>query len=56
MRREDELIAVGADGTVLRDLEGRARLLHGQRVVIPATGQGPHRLESAGGELLAISP
>ena len=56
VRREDELIAIGADGTVLRDLEGRARLLHGQRVVIPATGQGPFRLETPGGELLAISP
>lgn len=56
VRREDELIAIGADGTVLRDLAGRARLLHGQRVVIPATGQGPFRLETPGGELLAISP
>lgn len=40
---------------MLRDLEGRARLLHGRRVVIPAMGEGPYRLESATGELLAIS-
>lgn len=55
VRCEDELIALEADGTVLRDLEGRARLLHGRRVVIPAMGEGPYRLESATGELLAIS-
>lgn len=56
VRREDELIALAADGTVLKDLEGRSRLLHGQRVVIPATGHGPFRLETPSGELLAISP
>lgn len=56
VRREDELIALGADGAVLRDLEGRARRLHGRRVVIRATGRGPYRLETPGGDVLAISP
>ncbi|GAA4527151.1 hypothetical protein GCM10023160_22950 [Brachybacterium paraconglomeratum] len=56
VRREDELIALDADGTVLKDLEGRSQLLHGRRVVIPATGHGPYRLETPAGELLAISP
>ncbi|GAA5144480.1 hypothetical protein GCM10025768_00220 [Microbacterium pseudoresistens] len=49
-----ELIAMAADGTVFCDVEGRRRLLHGDRVVLPGSG-GPFRLESATGECLAIS-
>lgn len=56
VRREDDLIALDADRAVLKDLERRARPLHGQRIVIPATGDGPYRLETPGGELLALSP
>lgn len=56
VRCEDELVAVGAEGTVLRDMDGRARVLRSARTVIPATGRGPYRLESPAGELLAISP
>ena len=56
VRIEDELVAVAADGTVLRDTVGRARLLHGDQVVIPDRGEGPYRLEAPDGTLLAISP
>lgn len=55
VRREDQLLALDADGTVLKDFEGRARHLHGHRIVIPATGCGPYRLEAPTGELLAVS-
>lgn len=57
VRNEDELVAVAADGTVLRDLEGRQRILHGDRVVLAAAaaGAGPFRLETPEGEVLAVS-
>ncbi len=46
------------DGTVLVDMDGRRRVLHGDRHRIDATtaGRGPFRLESANGHLVAISP
>ncbi|QYG91011.1 CehA/McbA family metallohydrolase [Iamia sp. SCSIO 61187] len=58
LRVDDELIAVEADGSVLVDMDGRRRVLHGDRVRLaaPALGRGPFRLESAAGHLLAISP
>jgi predicted metal-dependent phosphoesterase TrpH len=56
VRVDGELVAVAADGTVLRDLDGRSRLLHGDRVVIPDAPRGPYRLETPEGACLAISP
>jgi hypothetical protein len=58
LRVEDELVALEADGTVLVDLDGRRRVVHGDRVTFPvgALGRAPFRLESAKGHLVAISP
>lgn len=63
LRFDDEVVAVDAEGTVLVDIDGRRRPVHGDRVALAAdtggaagAGQAPYRLESATGELLAISP
>ncbi|MFD1716842.1 CehA/McbA family metallohydrolase [Georgenia deserti] len=58
VRVGEDLVAVAADGTVLTDLDGRSRLLRGERTVIPAgrAGTGPYRLTTPAGELLAVSP
>lgn len=56
VRLDDQLVAVDADAAVLRDVAGRSRLLHGDRVVIDDRWQGPYRLEAPDGTLLAISP
>src|SRR5699024_7685910 len=56
VRLDDQLVAVDADAAVLRDVAGRSRLLHGDRVVIDDRSQGPYRLEAPDGTLLAISP
>lgn len=58
LRVDDELLALDADGTVLVDRDGRRRVVHGDHVRFPpaALGRGPHRLESAAGHLVAISP
>lgn len=58
VRQGDDLIALEADGTVLADADGRRRMVRGGRVVVPAerAGRGPFRLESAGREILAITP
>lgn len=58
LRVGDELVALDADGSVLVDLDGRRRVLHGDRVRVPVggAGQAPFRLEAADGDLLAISP
>lgn len=58
LRLDDDLVAVAADGTVLSDLDGRRRMLHGDRCTIPAdrAGRGPYRLEAADGSVLAICP
>jgi hypothetical protein len=58
LRVDDELVALEADGTVLVDMDGRRRVLHGDRLRIPVAtvGRGPFRLESATGHLVAISP
>src|SRR5699024_335157 len=46
VRLDDQLLAVDADAAVLRDVAGRSRLLHGDRVVIDDRWQGPYRLEA----------
>src|SRR5699024_12168455 len=56
VRLDDQLVAVDADAAVLRDVAGRSRLLHGDRVVIDDRWQGPYRLGAPDGTLLAISP
>lgn len=58
LRVGDELVALDADGCVLVDLDGRSRLLHGDRLRIPVAtaGRAPFRLEAANGHLVAISP
>ncbi len=58
LRVEDEIVALEADGTVLVDMDGRRRVVHGDRVRLPADalGRAPFRLESAAGHLVAISP
>ncbi|CAM3402413.1 CehA/McbA family metallohydrolase [Isoptericola cucumis] len=57
VRLGDDLAALAADGTVLADTCGRRRMIHGDRVVLPAerAGHGPYRLESPAGEVLAIT-
>nr|NLD40752.1 CehA/McbA family metallohydrolase [Actinomycetales bacterium] len=56
LRVDGELHALGADGAVAVDLEGRRRVVHGERVVLPMGGDGGLvRLESADGSLLAIA-
>lgn len=58
VRVGDDLIAVAADGAVLCDMAGRRRMIHGDRVTVPAAqaGTGPFRLEAADRSLLAVSP
>lgn len=62
VRVDDDLVAVAADGTVLVDIEGRRRLVRGERDIFrvgPAertegADAGPYRLETVDGSLLAI--
>ena len=67
LRVGDELVAVEADGAVLIDIEGRSRIVHGDRQVfradssadvagVPGAGTAPYRLEAADRTLFAISP
>jgi hypothetical protein len=57
IRVDDDLIALAADGAVLGDMEGRRRVLHGDRVIVPIAqaGTGPFRLEGADRALLAVA-
>ncbi len=55
LRVDDEFVAVGADGTVLLDTEGRRRLVHGDLARFPAA-PGPHRLETPLASIVAITP
>jgi len=52
-----DLVALEADGAVLVDVDGRRRMLQGERAVVTAdgAGHGPFRLESARGEILAVT-
>jgi hypothetical protein len=55
LRVDDELVAVGGDGTVLVDVDGRRQVVRGHRARFPAA-PGPHRLETPMAEVIAISP
>lgn len=55
LRIEDELVALGADGTVLLDVEGRRRPVRGDDTRFPAA-PGPHHLQTHRGEIVALSP
>jgi hypothetical protein len=54
LRVEDQLVAVGADGTLLVDTEGRRRPVRGELARFPAAA-GPHRLETPLAEVVAIT-
>jgi len=62
VRVDGALVAVAADGAVLCDIEGRRRVIHGDRVELrdgdgsSGAGTGPFRLEAADRTLLAVSP
>ena len=55
VRAEDELIAVGADGTVLAGLDGPLRRVRGELARFPGF-PGPHQLLSDRGATLALVP
>jgi hypothetical protein len=52
---DDELVAIGADGTLLTDRYGGRQVVRGDVVRFPAT-PGPHLLETPMAEIVAISP
>jgi hypothetical protein len=54
LRLGDELVAVGADGTVLTDFTGQRRRVLGDRVAFPAL-PGPHWLEDHRAQVLAVA-
>jgi hypothetical protein len=55
LRIEDEFVAVGADGAVLVDTDGRRRIVRGD-VARLAAAPGPHRLETPMAAVVAITP
>ncbi|MGH8777422.1 MAG: CehA/McbA family metallohydrolase, partial [Jiangellaceae bacterium] len=55
LRVENELVALGADGTVLVDAEGKRHVVRTEMVRFPAT-PGPHRLETPMAAVVAIAP
>jgi hypothetical protein len=52
---DGELVAVDADGTLLVDVEGRRRPVRGSTARFVATGPGPHWLEDANAQVLALT-
>jgi hypothetical protein len=54
LRVEDDLLAIGAEGTVLVRPDGRREVVGGERVRIPAAGPGMHHLESHENEVMAL--
>ncbi|MFA1542632.1 CehA/McbA family metallohydrolase [Actinomadura monticuli] len=54
LRVEDELIAIGAGGTVLVRPGGRRTAVRGDHVRIPADRPGMHRLETDENEVIAL--
>ena len=55
LRVDDELVAVGADGTLVTDRHGRRQVVRGDLARFPAS-PGPHLLETSLAEVIAISP
>lgn len=55
LRVGDELVAVGADGTLLVDTAGRRRPVRGELARFPAAA-GPHQLETPLASVVAITP
>ncbi|WP_166355710.1 CehA/McbA family metallohydrolase [Phytoactinopolyspora limicola] len=55
MRVDDELVAVGGDGTLLTDRFGHRRPVHGDVVRFRAA-DGPYRLETPDAAVVAITP
>jgi hypothetical protein len=55
LRMDDELIAVGADGTILADPQGPRARVTGDKAVFPAA-PGFHRLTDITGGILALTP
>jgi len=55
LRVDDELVALGGDGTVLVDADGRRRVVRGERARF-AGAPGPHRLETPLAAVVAITP
>jgi hypothetical protein len=53
LRVDDELVAVGGDGTQLVDRDGRRQMVRSDLARFPAT-PGPHRLETPLAEIVAI--
>jgi hypothetical protein len=53
LRLGDELLALGADGTVLVRPDGRREVVHGDRATLRAA-DGPHRLETYENEVMAL--
>ena len=54
LRLGDELVALGAEGALLTDPDGRRRVVHGDLATFPAA-PGPHWLEDHNTAVLAIS-
>ncbi|MFC6879239.1 MULTISPECIES: PHP domain-containing protein [Actinomadura] len=54
LRVEDDLIAVGADGTVLVRPDGRREVVRGDHYRTAAKADGMHRLESYENEVIAL--
>ncbi|WP_351231610.1 CehA/McbA family metallohydrolase [Streptomyces sp. NPDC002133] len=53
LRLGDELMLLGAEGTVLVRPDGRREVVHGDRTTLPG-GDGPYRLESHENEVIAL--
>lgn len=53
LRVGNELVAVGADGTVLIDVAGRRRAVRGSLVRLPGA-PGPHHLETPAAEVVSL--
>ncbi|MFC4910086.1 CehA/McbA family metallohydrolase [Actinomadura gamaensis] len=54
LRVGDELHALDADGSVLCGPDGRRTAVRGDRVALPASGTGTHRLETDRNEVIAL--
>lgn len=55
LRVDDELVAIGADGTLLTNRNGGRQVVRGEVARFPGT-PGPHLLETPMAEVIAISP